>query len=348
VDAGLARALLVATAAALLPGCYYGHLIGGQYDLLSRREPIDRLIARPDTDPALRRRLERALDARRFASRELKLPDNGSYTTYADLGRPYAVWNVFAAPELSLQGHEWCYPMLGCLVYRGYYDPRRAQSEADDLREEGFDVMVSGIAAYSTLGWFDDPLLNTIGGSDDDLAATIFHELAHQVEFADGDTAFNESFASFVEQEGLRQYLKAAPELVVAARERQRREDAFVALMLAARERLEALYAGSAPDDAKRAGKRAEFERLRREYEALRAGWGGDGRFDGWMTGELNNARLLPFGLYQAWVPAFAALFRQENGDWQRFYGRVKELAKLDEDERRMQLEALQKGDASL
>jgi predicted aminopeptidase len=238
--------------------------------------------------------------------------------------------------------------MLGCLAYRGYYDPKRAQSEADDLREEGFDVMVSGIAAYSTLGWFDDPLLNTIGGSDDDLAATIFHELAHQVEFADGDTAFNESFASFVEQEGLRQYLKAAPELVVAARERQRREDAFNALVLAARGRLEALYAGSAPDDAKRAGKRAEFERLRREYEALKAGWGGDGRFDGWMIGELNNARLLPFGLYQAWVPAFAALFRQENGDWQRFYGKVKELAKLDEDERHKQLEALQKGDAHL
>ena len=341
MDAGLARALLVAAAAALLSGCYYGHLIGGQYDLLSRREPIDDLIARSGTDPALRRRLERALDARRFASRELKLPDNGSYTSYADLGRPYAVWNVFAAHELSLQAHEWCYPLLGCLAYRGYYDPKRAQDEAQDLREEGLDVLVSGIAAYSTLGWFDDPVLNTIGGTDDDLAGTIFHELAHQVEFADGDTAFNESFASFVEQEGLQQYLKAAPELVAAARERQRRESQFIALMLAARERLEAVYAGPAPDDDKRAAKRAEFERLRRDYDALKAQWGGDARFDGWMGGELNNARLLPFGLYQAWVPAFAALFRQHGGDWQRFYAGVKQLARLDEDERRQRLEDL-------
>jgi len=348
VDAGLTRLALLVAATALLPGCYYGHLLKGQYELLSRREPIDALIARPGTDPALRRRLERALEARAFASRELKLPDNASYTTYADLGRPYAVWNVFAAPELSLQPHEWCFPFLGCLAYRGYYDPKRAQSDADDLREEGMDVLVSGIAAYSTLGWFDDPLLNTVGGTDDDLAGTIFHELAHQVEFAGGDTAFNESFASFVEQEGLRQYLKSAPELVAAARGRQQREAEFVALMLAARARLEAVYAGSAPDAEKRARKVTEFARLHAEYEELRQRWGGDGRFDRWMSGEPNNARLLPFGLYQAWVPAFEALFRQENGDWTRFYRRVKELAKLDEDERRSRLESLQKGDAHL
>ncbi len=344
MDAGLTRLALLVAATALLPGCYCGHLLKGQYELLSRREPIDALVAKPGTDPALRRRLERALEARAFASRELKLPDNDSYTSYADLGRPYAVWNVFAAPELSLQPHEWCYPFLGCLAYRGYYDPKRAQRDADGLRREGMDVRVSGVAAYSTLGWFDDPLLNTMGGTDDDLAGTIFHELAHQVEFADGDTAFNESFASFVEQEGLKQYLKAAPELVTAARQRQRREGEFVALMLAVRTRLEAVYASSAPDVEKRERKVAEFARLRGEYEALKQGWGGDARFDGWMSGEPNNARLLPFGLYQAWVPAFEALFRQENGDWTRFYGKVKELAKLDEDERLTRLEDLKKG----
>jgi predicted aminopeptidase len=343
VDAGLTRLALLAAATALLPGCYYGHLLKGQYELLSGREPIDQIVARPGTDPALRRRLERALDARRFASRELKLPDNGSYTTYADLGRSYAVWNVFAAPELSLEPHEWCYPFLGCLAYRGYYDPQRARDEADELREDGLDVMVSGIAAYSTLGWFDDPLLNTIGGTDDDLAGTIFHELAHQVEFAEGDTAFNESFASFVEQEGLKQYLKAAPELIGAARQRQQREGEFVALMLAARVRLEAVYAGAASDAAKREHKVAEFARLRSEYAALKQGWGGDTRFDGWMNGEPNNARLLPFGLYQAWVPAFEALFRRVGGDWKEFYREVGELADLDEDERQQRLEALKK-----
>lgn len=335
----------MASVALLVAGCqagYYAHLMKGQYDLLSRREPIDELVARPDTDPVLRKRLQRALDARRFASRELKLPDNGSYTSYADLGRPYAVWNVFATPELSLQAHEWCYPFLGCLAYRGYYDPERAKRDAAQLREEGMDVLVSGVAAYSTLGWFDDPVLNTIGGTDDDLAGTIFHELAHQVEFAGGDTAFNESFATFVEQEGLRQYLKAAPELVTAARLRQQRETGFITLMLATRARLEAVYASSAPDEQKRERKRAEFERLRRDYEELKEGWGGDGRFDGWMSGEPNNARLLPFGLYQAWIPAFEALFRQQGGDWQKFYGKVKELAKLDEAERHRRLAALE------
>ncbi len=347
MDAGLARLALLAAATALLPGCYYGHLLKGQYELLSHREPVDELIARPGTDPALRRRLERALEARRFASRELKLPDNGSYTRYADLGRPYAVWNVFATPELSLQAHEWCYPFLGCLAYRGYYDLERAKGDADELRKEGMDVMVAGIAAYSTLGWFDDPLLNTMGGTDDDLAGTIFHELAHQVEFADGDTAFNESFANFVEQEGLRQYLKA-PDLAATARQRQQRAAEFTALVLATRERLEAVYASATPDAGKRERKLAEFARLRAEYEVLKQGWGGDARFDGWMSGEANNARLLPFGLYHAWVPAFAALFRQENGDWQRFYGKVKELAKLDPDERQRRLEHLKKGDARI
>ena len=336
--------LKLAAAAALAPllsGCYYGHLLKGQVELLSAREPIAELIASPATDPALRRKLERALDARRFATRELGLPDNDSYTTYADLGRPYAVWNVFAAPELSVQAHEWCYPMLGCLAYRGFYDPQRAQAEAQALREQGFDVFVAGIGAYSTLGWFDDPLLNTMHGGEDEIAGTIFHELAHQVEFAGGDTAFNESFANFVEQEGLRRYLRAAPELAQAAQRRQEREAAFTALMLAGRVRLEAAYAGSGTDDEKREAKRVEFERLRQDYAALKQGWGGEGSYDGWIAGEPNNARLLPFGLYNQWVPAFAALFRAENGDWKAFYRKVGELADLDEDDRQRKLDEL-------
>ena len=344
MDPGLARRAGLAAAfcaAPLLSGCYYGHLMHGQYDLLSRREPIDQLIARPDTDPALKVRLQHALEARRFATRELGLPDNGSYTQYADLGRPYAVWNVFAAPELSLQGHEWCYPMLGCLAYRGFYDPQRAADAAQALREEGLETFVAGIAAYSTLGWFDDPLLNTIGEAEDVIAGTIFHELAHQVVFAKGDTAFNESFATFVEQEGLRRYLKDAPGLAQAARERQQRQAAFVAMVLGCRQRLEAVYAGAAADAEKRERKRAEFDRLRRDYLALKESWGGDDDYDGWFTGELNNARLLPFGLYHAWVPAFAALFREKNGDWPLFYKAVAELADLDADARRKRLEEL-------
>ncbi len=321
------RLALVAAAAALLPGCYYGHLMNGQLDLLSRRAPIAEVLADPKTGTDLRRKLARALDARRFASAALGLPDNASYTAYADLGRPFAVWNVFAAPELSLEAHEWCYLMVGCLAYRGYYDRARADAEAAGLRGQGFDVFVAGIRAYSTLGWFDDPVLNTMLGDDESaIAGVIFHELAHQVVFADGDTDFNESFATFVEQEGLRRYLKDAPELAQAAARRQQQEAERWAQIAAARSRLRAVYAGDAPDAEKRERKREELERLRRE-----AG----------LELEPNNAFLLPFGLYREWVPAFGALLAREGADWRKFYRAAGELAKLDEPERRSRLEAL-------
>ena len=340
LSAGRSRRLaLLAAAVTLLPGCYYGHLARGQVDLLSRRVPIAEVLADPATDAALRSKLERALDARAFATRALGLPDNASYTSYADLGRPYAVWNVFAAPEFALEPHEWCYPFLGCLAYRGFYDRARADAAAAELREQGLDVHVAGIAAYSTLGWFDDPLLNTMAGEADAVAGTIFHELAHQVHFVDGDTAFNESFATFVEQEGLRRYLKDAPELVEQAARRQRWHADFVALMLGARARLEAVYAGPGSDADKRERKRAEFERLRADYAALRRAWRGED--DAATLAEANNALLLPFGLYHQWVPAFGRLFERQGGDWAAFYRAVGELAELDEPERVKRLEAL-------
>jgi len=342
VDAGLTRALvLAATVPLLLSGCYYGHLAHGQYELVSKRTPIEKLLRRPATSPALRDRLTKALEARRFASRELKLPDNGSYTTYADLGRPFAVWNVFATPELSLQPQEWCYPVFGCQSYRGYYELERGEELAAQLRAEGMDVFVAGVGAYSTLGWFDDPILNTMRGADDELAATIFHELAHQVEFAAGDTAFNESFATFVEQEGLRRYLKEQPELAQAAERRRQRREQVAALMMRSRARLVEIYASAEPNGEKRQRKLREFERLRQEYAELRAGWGDDRGYDAWFKGELNNARLLPFGLYNRWVPAFAALFRRQQGDWVAFYREVGELGNLDKAEREKRLEQL-------
>ena len=334
MDPGLilpTRGVALAAAVALLPGCYYGHLARGQLDLVSRRVPIAEILTDPGADADLKQRLARALDARAFASRELGLPDNGSYTTYADLGRPYAVWNVFAAPELSLAPHEWCYPLVGCLAYRGFYDRARADAAAGELRQEGLDVFVAGIRAYSTLGWFDDPLLNTMGGAEDAVAGIIFHELAHQAAFADGDTAFNESYASFVEREGLRRYLDGAPELAQQAARRLQREAGHRALMLAARGRLEAVYASAASDAEKRERKRAELERLRQQ-----AGLPADT--------ELNNAHLLPYGLYDRWVPAFARLFEQQGGDWRAFHRAVAGLAKLGEDERLARL--TQNGDA--
>jgi predicted aminopeptidase len=328
VDPGLIRGAALAAAVALLPGCYYGHLAGGQLELLSRRVPIARILADPAADPALKHKLERALDARAFASRELALPDNGSYTSYADLGRPYAVWNVFAAPELSLQAHEWCYLMVGCLAYRGYYERGRADAAAAELRGQGLDVFVAGIAAYSTLGWFDDPLLSTMGGGEDAIAGTLFHELAHQAHFADGDTAFNESYATFVEQQGLRRYLAGAPELAAAAAARWQRRDEFLAAVAQARARLEAVYAGTAPDEEKRRLKREELERLRQALGLP-------------PEAELNNARLLPYGLYHQWVPAFERLFEQQGGDWRAFHRAVGELARLDAEARRQRLAQL-------
>jgi predicted aminopeptidase len=340
----LARAAIAAFLPALLAGCqvgYYAQLIRGQYDLWSRREPIEQLLARPDTDAGLKVRLARALDARAFATRELKLPDNGSYKQYADLGRPYAVWNVFAAPEFSLHGHEWCFPFAGCVQYRGYFSQEDAREEAGDLRDDGFEVYVGGVPAYSTLGWFDDPLLNTLGTGEDVLAGTIFHELAHQVTYVKGDTAFNESFATFVEQEGLRRYLRDKPGLREAASKRHVRRDRFVYLVMTARERLEAVYASGAAPEVMRTRKQAVFEQLRADYARLKAGWGGDAVYDGWMAGELNNARLLPFGLYHEWVGAFEALFAQAGGDWGAFYADVARLAEANGDDRRQRLTAL-------
>ncbi|WP_287031075.1 aminopeptidase [Pseudomonas sp. UBA6310] len=315
-----------------LSGCssYYGQLLQGQLQVLRQREPIDAVLADPARDPHLRQRLALAQQARRFASAALHLPDNRSYRVYADIGRPFVVWNVFATPRYSLAPVEHCFPIAGCVAYRGYYQQGRARGAAALLSEEGLDTYVGGVEAYSTLGWFDDPLLSSMLRWDDDrLAATIFHELAHQQLYVADDTAFNESFASFVEQQGLREWRAArglpAPD---ARQERQRRQ--FTGLILASRERLQALYAEPLDAAQKSAGKTAEFERLRAEYRTLRDGqWGGDTRYDAWMAQPLNNARLLPFGLYDQWVEAFAALFRRANGDWREFYRRAAEIGRL-------------------
>jgi len=322
---------------------YYGHLLYGQYQLVADRVPIDQVLADAKADPALQRRLRIVQQARQYASKTLALPDNGSYTGYTDLHRRYAVWNVFAAPEFSLKPHEWCFLVVGCLGYRGYFDEAQAHATADEFKGQGEDVYVAGIAAYSTLGWFDDPVLNTmLAWPDDVLIGTIFHELGHQQLYVKGDTAFNESFATFVEEQGLRQYLPAGPD-TDKVWQRRARDRQFVALMLEARKRLDALYkAGGAPD-ALRAAKAQEFARLQSGYESLKAGWGGDGRYDAWFKQPLNNARLLPFGLYYQWVPAFAGLYAEAKGDWKAFYAAAKTVGDLDPPQREVRLKELAK-----
>lgn len=342
-----AAATLFAAAAGLsLSACstigYYGHLARGEYTLLAARQPIATLIADPRTDASLRQRLQLAAQARAFASARLALPDNASYTSYADLKRPYATWNVFAAPEFSVDAVTRCYPLVGCLAYRGYFDRVRAEAESARLKAQGLDVWIGGSAAYSTLGWFADPILNTmLRWDDDDLAATIFHELAHQRLFAKGDTEFNESFATFVQHEGLREW-RAARGLPPPSDDAQQQADGFERLVLDARQRLRTLYATGLPADTLRARKRDEIERMRRDYFALRdTQWHGHGVYDEWISSDINNAKLLPFGLYRRWVPAFAALFAQQGRHWPQFYEAAEQIARLDAAARMQALERL-------
>jgi predicted aminopeptidase len=340
------RRLVPLLAVLLLNGCstvgYYGQLAEGQWQLLRARQPVDKVIADPASSPRLRARLEHAEAARVFASEQLKLPDNRSYRLYADLQRPYVVWNVFATPELSLQPVTHCFPIAGCVAYRGYYRQGAARGEAALMRQQGLDVYVSGVEAYSTLGWFDDPILSSmVAWGDERLATLIFHELAHQRFYVQDDTEFNESFATFVEQEGTRQW-RAARGLAAIGEDQSQQRDQFTRLVLASRERLQAIYAGPLDDAHKRAAKQAEFERLRSEYKQVRdSQWNGDKRYDAWIYAPLSNAKLLPFGLYDQWVPAFAAVFREVGGDWARFYERVEQLGRLPAVERKAELQRL-------
>lgn len=343
--AAVAVALLVVLGAA---GCstlgYYAQSIGGHLSVLRSARPIPEVVADPATPEPLRERLLRAQEIRAFASTELGLPDNASYTEYADLHRPYVVWNVFATRELSLALKQWCYPIVGCAGYRGYFDREAAEREAAELRAAGYEVNVAGVPAYSTLGWLPDPLLNTfIGGSEGQLASMVFHELAHQVVFVGGDTTFNESFATAVEREGVRRWLAVSsdPALRRSYTEFATRRQQFVDLLLKYRAKLEALYDSDAPDDAKRAGKRRLFAELKAEYSELRASWGGFPGYDRYFAQDLTNAHLASVGAYNVLVPAFDALLAREGGDLTRFYFEVRRLARLPKGEREAELEGL-------
>ena len=330
----------------LLNGCasvsYYGQLANGQWQLLRAREPVAEVIADPSRDVKLRAHLAQSQKARTFASQHLHLPDNQSYRLYADIGRPFVVWNVFATQEFSLTPQNHCFPIAGCVAYRGYYSQSSARGEAAIQRLQGMDVSIGGVEAYSTLGWFNDPILNSMmGWGDERLATLIFHELAHQRFYVKDDTEFNESFATFVEQEGTRQW-RAIRGLPADNDSKLKQRDQFIALVLDTRSRLEKLYAQSLPAEQMRERKAAQFEQFRRDYRVMRdRQWAGDKRYDAWVNAPLNNARLLPFGLYDQWVPAFAALFRQVGGDWVRFYSAVERLGNLPVLERKAALKTL-------
>lgn len=326
----MGKATLVVGLATGLTGCYYLQAARGQLEIVRKRTPITEVVADPATPASLRRRLELVDSAREFAVERLDLPDNGSYRSYADLGRDFVVWNVFAAPEFSLQPEQWCFPVAGCVAYRGYFAREAAEAKARRLAADGYDTHVAGATAYSTLGRFEDPVLNTMmGWSDVVLVETLFHELAHQQLYVQDDTEFNESFATVVGRVGVRRWLESRGDAEgLAALERRivwQRD--WMAEVAALRGRLEALYASGRPPAEMRTEKARLFAELARSPLAPR-------------VPPDDNAALVPAMAYHGLVPEFTGLLEDCDGALDCFYRRTAALAELAPAERRDRLVA--------
>jgi predicted aminopeptidase len=352
VTVALGPRLVSLAAITLLAGCstadYYVDSVVGHLRVLHAARPVDQWLADPSTPEALRSRLIAVKAMRTFAVQDLDLPDNASYRSYADLHRPYVAWNVFAAPELSLELRKWCFPVAGCVTYRGYFNQSDAEAFADGLRKEGLDVQVAGVPAYSTLGFTPDPVLSTfIFYPEGEVARLIFHELGHQKVYLPGDTTFNESFATTVEEVGVQRWLKAQndPERTRVYRQFESRKERFLALLQESRGELETLYAGSVDDAAKLKGKAAVFANLQQRYQAAKSDpadplYNYTG-YDGYFAQPLNNANLAAIATYSRLVPAFVKLLALDNGDLSQFYKDVEALAKSDPDKREARLKQL-------
>jgi len=316
----------------LLASCqtltFYGQAIGGQVEILRKSKPIPPMLADPATDPALRRQLQSVQEIRAFASDHLTLRGDESYGRYADLGREHVTWVLFAAPEFSLEPKTWWYPTLGRLEYRGFFREEDTEKLAAELRAEGLDVQTGGVDAYSTLGWFHDPVLNTfVHAADIDLAELIFHELTHRKLFRNGDTMFNESLANAVAEVGVRRWLKHEGRHADLRKYEARlvRRAEFYDRIDFTRAELEKLYASGAPPAEMRKKKAALFGDLRDRFRKLRRKWGGLG-LEGWLTREINNADLVSLATYQEQVPAFHCLLDECGGDLKLFFKRAKHL----------------------
>src|SRR5882724_8871350 len=339
---------------------FYKQAIKGQYQLLAHRQPIDKLIADPQTESRLRQKLELLQKLRAFADHDLKLPVDGHYTKYVDVHRPFVVWNVEAAPEFSMEPKSWWYPLVGSLEYRGYFSEENANKYAAWLRSKGYDVYVGGVEAYSTLGWFKDPALNTfIFNIEPDLAETVFHELGHQRVFARGDTDFNEAFATTVGQEGARRWLRAKDDQAASEKylaEIQRTRE-FAALIAATREQLEAIYGDERNEEEKvkatsrnresaphlREQKKQILDQLQQKYVQLKQRWGGESDYDPWFARQVNNAKLNSVAAYYDLVPGFEHLLALNGGDLEKFYQAVERLAQKPKKERHIWLRTLGK-----
>jgi predicted aminopeptidase len=313
---------------------YYAQSLKGHVEIMAARQDVEELIDDPSTPEALRTRMASASAIRQFATDELALPDNNSYRSYVDVGRDAVTWAIFAAPEFSLTPRIWCFPVFGCVPYRGYFSKRTAIETAFELQRQGLDVYVTGITAYSTLGWSSDPLLSTMLSQDETyLAGLVFHELAHQRVYVNDDSAFNEAFAVAVETTGVRKWLRAAGDTAELRRYEadRKRKTEFLALLSRARDELTHVYGNAGTSDQKRAAKTAAIERLRMRYREMRnRRWGGYRGYDAWFDAPINNAKLAATSVYGDRVPAFLRLFGLCSGDYPRFFASVRRVGALD------------------
>ncbi len=327
---------LAAVMLAALSGCastaYLLQAANGEWHVIHGRKPIVQVIDDPQTPEPLIRELADVREARDFASRELDLPDNDSYRTYVRIDRPYVVWNVVAAPVLSVQPKEWCFPIAGCVAYRGYFEEKRARDFAARLKQSGYDVVIEGVPAYSTLGKLPDPVMSTmLRYGSDELASMIFHELAHQLLYVQNDSRFDEAFAVTVEDEGLKRWLqyKGRPARIAQLQKDRAEEEQFVVLLRHTRDRLARLYASNTPRAAKLRRKQQLFAELAVQIQALERRLAVRfPEYDAWIAQGLNNAELVSVGTYNDCVPGFERLLRQENDDLPRFYAAARKLAR--------------------
>ena len=322
---------------------YYAQAIGGHTRLLLQRETVEKAIADRDVDVVTADKLRLTQSIRAFANRS-GLPTGDAYTTYVKTGEPYVVWNVFAAPEFSLSLQQFCFPIVGCTSYKGYFRKSDAEHAAAKLSIEGLDVFVGGVAAYSTLGWFSDPILDSfLGRSDSQLAALIFHELAHRQLYVKGDSQFNESFATAIERYLLQKWLteeQRLPELA-AFEAAIKRQQQVLQLVDEIKNELDVVYSRDTGVELKRKAKQDLFMALRDRYQLIQAGWQGNEDYRSWVMSELNNAKLGTLSTYNDWVVSFNALLAGVNGDIPAFITSAKRLARLDKIQRDRRLAVL-------
>lgn len=338
---GISLVALVSLQLSCSHALYYGQSIQGHLKIMLNQVEIDKIIQNPETDDEVRRKLKFVVEVKRFATESLGLPDNGSYENYNQLGRDAVVWNVIAAPELSLQPVKWCFLIVGCLPYRGYFNQQSADKFAEKLKADSLDVYVGGVSAYSTLGWFKDPLLSSmINRSDNDLAKLIFHELAHQKFYFRDDTDFNEAFADTVAIIGIQQWLgkQNKNDEFEEFQGENRRENEFVSLILRYQNELTSLYQSDLKREDKLIEKKLTFERMRADYKEIQTSWNGNNDYEDWFEHDLNNAKISTILTYRQLVPAFQALYARMDSDLQRFYDVVEGYSRCTNDERKQHL----------